>query len=850
MLQHASQTGIEAFKYYGVKVVQAHARALELVSSSTLHAKESVHQSAILATRRALRKVLRAHREEALSLIVGDLTAKGQTLGIKGASFLGVLAGVCSRLPADIAPLAKQKQEYYAFYLREILGSRMLVPKHLASALNDFFVEFTTFEELRADLVPPLEKALLRAPEVVLNDLVSPLFGSISKSIDVAPILANNLSKPLLSNLKSSSASIRDGAISAFSILISRSQDQQALGKVVDEVLLPMSTSKLTAEHRDLHARILAMIPAVHAKAKNMCELLCAILSKEANETAVGNEVTALLCQFQQLPKDTAVTKMVASTCMKGIEDKRPGVRRQWMLGVGLVLWEHRNEGSRKSSDNANLGKLETDCLPCFLKVTEEVVQNPITAVSSGLAVAPLITLSLCQVLLSSVSESTKATIRKAKLMEKVTSTNAKTATLLSPRVYTKLSEPDYPWQIRALLASSVELKNHVESDFALAWSQAIIHLISANDHTKVRDMAMCGLTKAHLENRMNIAKIMINGLWDWYENVEADEKDTAATASKAGTRRLHFVIRSICRPLGQGTYHPDESSKAVMQAQLIDMLVLCRPEITPQAHWIELCLRVGEDPGLIAKTNAKQCLEKVERCLSSHYDSPHASNIRLAAYNAAAELAFVSPDSIIPLLLDRINRDLPVSEILNCGPTETAIARTPEGTAFIDVLSSQKQKYMVDKNSKDYDTVKWEEEMRNQIAKKKGQEKKLTADEKAKVNAQLVKEAGIRQEVRNLEQRLRNGIGYIYALAVGPPTETIMWLSPCLQALTSVVEVGVARLVGDAADEAYLTCSNFVSPRLGSLRRFVGVATLRMLSSQLPPHLEQEPLKGSHPIP
>ena len=822
--------------------MQAHARVLELVLSSSLHSKESIHRSALLVTRRALRKLLRTGGEPALSTIVESLTAKGSPLGVKGASFLGVVAGVCARLPEHQALLAVHKKEYHAFYLREILGSRVQVPKHLASALNDFFAGFTTSGDLRNEIIPPLEKALLRAPEVVLNDLISPLFGSILQSVDVAPILANNLCKPLLSNLKSSNAAVRDGAISAFTILISRSHEQHGLEKVVEEVLTPMSSAKLTADHRALHARILAMIPAVPSKSKSICEMLYTILAKEANETAIGSEVVVLLCQFQHVSDDNAVViNNVTSTCTKGLEDKRPGVRRQWMLGVGHVLWECRDGTLPQTS---GLAKLEVDCLASFLKVTEEVTQNPITALSSGLVVGALITLSLCQKLLQSNSEPIKNTIRKAKVLDKMLSTNAKTATLLSPRHYTRLSEVDFPWQIRALTASSGELKSH-EPDVSLAWAQSFIYLIAGGDLSSIREAAMTALTQTYLRSRTDVADIMINGLWAWYKHVEADEKDTAATASKAGTHRLHFVVHAICPLAGQTKYMSNGSTSAVMQTQLINMLVLCRPEIMLRVHWIELCLRVGEDPGLIAKTQATQCLEKVEQCLTAQEGVTFSTSIHLAAYNTAAELAFVSPETIIPLLLERIRQDLPADQVFNCGPTETAIARTPEGTAFVDVLSTQNQKYVSDKNSKEYNTMRWEEEMRSQIAKKKGQEKKLTPDEKTKVNAQLVKEAGIRRDVRKLERKLRNGIGYILALAVGPPTEAIVWLSPSLQALTQVIEAGAARLIGDAADEAYLACSNFVSSRLGSLRRFVGVATLRTLGAHLPQHLEQEPLKG-----
>jgi len=164
----------------------------------------------------------------------------------------------------------------------------------------------------------------------------------------------------------------------------------------------------------------------------------------------------------------------------------------------------------------------------------------------------------------------------------------------------------------------------------------------------------------------------------------------------------------------------------------------------------------------------------------------------------------------------------------------------------FVDVLGTQSKQQALDKNSKDYETLKWEAEMRSQIAHKKGHEKKLTADEKAKVNAQLTKEAKIRDEVHQLERKLRHGVGFVHALAIGPPIEADLWLGPSMEALVDVVSAGAGRLVGNAADDAYLACANFVSTRLGSMRRFIGIATLRGIgSSSLPEELVQEPLKG-----
>lgn len=190
------------------------------------------------------------------------------------------------------------------------------------------------------------------------------------------------------------------------------------------------------------------------------------------------------------------------------------------------------------------------------------------------------------------------------------------------------------------------------------------------------------------------------------------------------------------------------------------------------------------------------------------------------------------------------IASDLEPSQLASIGPTEVAIYRTPENVAFVDVLSTKKEVAPPSKNAKDYDTLKWEQELRASLAQKQGQQKKLTPEEQAKVKAQLAKEAVTRQEVGAVETKLRRGIGMVQSLAAGPPTDAEAWFGPAVNSLVQIIHNGAGILVGDAAVAAYLSCAERVSPRLGLLRKFIGVATLRAQgTSQIPESLEQEPL-------
>ena len=830
----------------------SHAQVLELCCS--LDVRQSVRHSALVVTRRALRKAVGVedNGEAIVGRIVSLLTAKSQPLGVRSAVFLGVVAGVCARLPNKRTVLEDQKSHYYAFYTREIIGSRSKIPTHIVLGLADFFADFTTSEDLHKDVAPAIEKALLRAPEVVLDDLISPLVNSLPPAIDLTQLMSEYLLKPFLSNIKSQNVAIRNGAMSAFTVLISRCKDESFLGRVTDDILLPLEASKLAAaEQRTIHARMLSLLPWQSTRTETICASLAAVVAKEPNEGALGAEALALTQQLFLLVARGFVisskTKIaVTDAFLKGLSDKRTTMRKAWSLRAGDLLWLLKEQ----AYESPAVFDLVEALVPNLVHIFDEAALNPQAAGQSGLAVAAYVLIALWQDLFEMIkADAVKAAILNAKVYDRVLTSSPRLSFLLNHRIYTKLSAPeDFTWAIRSLVASSRDLTKFGSTSAAGdAWAQALLYLITATDvPSPVHKHSIAALSDVYYDNPATVSDMVIQGLWSWHESIETEDKDTPAAAAKTGNTRLYLAIRSICLQSQMQHHGRDDIDIKVLQSQLINMLVLCRPEILPRVNWIDLCLRVGQDPGALVRAEAVRCLEKVDSFLTVKGSRATPVTIELAAHNTSAELAFVAPDIIIPLLLERIERDLVTDRVKLFGPTEIAIARTPEGTLCVDVLSTKRQNRVLDKNSKDYDTMKWEEEVRSQLAQKKGQDRKLTVDEKAKINTQLAKEATIRSKVLELEQLLKRGLGFINSLATGPPTRAEMWIGRCLKALLDVISAGAQLIVRHAADESYLICSNLVSPRLGSLRRFVGVATLRALgSSDLPDYLEQEPLGG-----
>ncbi|KAF5674331.1 translational activator GCN1 [Fusarium heterosporum] len=823
----------ESWDQFASDIVLTDADALEKCHQQV--SRKSVAHSAIIVTRRGLRKLLSSPEssEKRLSTIVDVLATKGTQSTPRNAVLLGVVAGVSARKDHLRPVLDSLKPKYYEFFTKEITGSRTSVPEHLVLGLGDFFASFATLEEISKELIPTLEKGLLRAPEVILGGVVTPLARSLPDSFDLSQVLEQNLLKPLLSNAKSTNPIIRACALDAFRALVSKCNNAASLEKVVNEIATPLKSGKLASpDHRILHAQMLEVAPLSMSSAEQVASAASLIAAKEGNEGALAAETLALAKALTfLLTHDGEVPKAVLDSVNKGLAEKKIPSRKYWLLRVGVILQSLANA----ESVSAGMAAFVEAVVPKISATFTEVTTNAATAAQSGLIVGAYILTAVSphiqRLLPGSAADSslTKASVTKQSL-----SLDPKSSFLLSHRIYSKITiDEDLRWFSRALTSVFHNMEQHTDNQVALAWSEAIIYLISNQIvPVGVQQETSKTLSELYLHNPKLVSSFIIDGLWDHLKHSESHNKGLSSDA-----HNLIQVVKSICLTPNDVEKSGKTITKEDLETQANSLLVLARQELIPRANWIDLCLRMELDPGELVRKYQDQLVAEIED--KTAFDQK-VDTIKKAAYNAAADLAFVAPETIIPRLLETLCRDLDASQLQDIGPVEAAIFRTPEGTAFVDVLAKKSQQGL-DKNKKDYDILKWEEELKSQLEKKKGQQKKLTPEENAKVNAQLKKESQIRQSITEIEARLLRGIGIIQSLATGPPTDATQWLGTAVSLLIGIMDAGATLVTGDVAPLAYITCAEKVTERLGPMRPFVGVAALRLRGVSLAENYQEE---------
>lgn len=594
---------------FATDIILADADALEKCHQPV--SRKSVTHSAIIVTRRGLRKLFSSNElsKKRLSASVDVLTAKGAQSTSRNAVLLGVVAGVSARKDHLRPILDSLKSKYYDFFAREIIGSRTSVPEHLVLGFGDFFTSFATLEEISKELIPALEKGLLRAPEVILGGVITPLVRCLPDNFDLSKILEQNLLKPLLSNAKSTNAAIRAGSLDAFSALVNKSGDTASLEKVINEVATPLKSGKLASpDHRVLHAQMLQTAPLSEASAEQVANAVAVIAAKEGNESALAAETSALAKAVSfLLTNDAEVPKSVLESVTKGLTEKKIPSRKYWLLRVGGIL-QSINEAQSVSSAMA---AFVDAVIPKVITTFTEVTSNAASAAQNGLIVGAYILTAVSthiqRLLPGSAADLSMA---KASVTKQSLSLDPKSSFLLSPRIYSKVTaDEDLKWFSRALNSIFQGLDKGADNQVTLAWSEAIIHLVTAQSvPATVQQETSKTLSNLYVRSPKLVSSFIIAGLWDYLKHSGSPDKEPSS-----GAHNLIQVVKAICLTPSDIEKTGETINTEDLETQANNLLVLARPELIPRANWIDLCLRMELDPGNLVKKYQDELVTEIE---------------------------------------------------------------------------------------------------------------------------------------------------------------------------------------------------------------------------------------------
>ncbi|KAH9925947.1 ARM repeat-containing protein [Epithele typhae] len=795
---------------------------VDMLLDPTTPGKKSIHKSALVRTRRALR-----HSPGNLSTVMRTLLRPMKALPspLAVVPLLGISIDVTLRLK-DVKDQklttidSAVKTEIIQLYTGSVLMSRAPVGSHISTALHDFISSQVTTSDFAGTILPSMEKALLRSPEISLTITADffPAYAHEVPSDSFRKLLAS-----CLNSAKSSNALVRNSAAVFFKVLADRAKEPADQEHAASELLaLPKAGKTAGPDHRVTLFTMLGGLPSSTSVSPSVVRTALPILAKETHDAAMTALSKSLAPHLlSSLKSDTPLPNDVVIVATKEMTSAKPPVRRAFCSLVGNALL---SIGDTVSEAALAFTKAVIPALEANLKT---VAANPFNAaagtldgyVSVAILLGPLARSKQFDTIISGNSN-----------LHALAVASPKPSFLLWDKVYQKLNgEEEEMWLLHASEATLFYFKNEfITNEQARTLLGSIfLHLVVESNIPAVRRAAVGVVERltAALPEHINLAITSACATYLSKEktpvkaNGSSDELET--TTSKEA--RLPALILA-CAAFGE------DCPLDIKQRMLWDWVLLAHhpgPSGKIRQVWIELCQKARVDPHELVTAHADAILEKVYSAME--VDSKAASGFSEAAYRAVTTLVFVAPEAVLHKLVGHIQSDIAPSNTQSLADDDLAIWATPVGQTYVDVLATKKDE-VPQKKGKGYKDAQWEAEVRKSLASKKasGAGATLSKADQALVQAQLEKEAAVRARVEGIKAKLERGLGLVHALVRAQVEELHSFVSPLATLIREGAFGPAVRLVGETSFTTYLMLSECCSDRLDSYCKWVGVAALR----------------------
>ncbi|KAI0316101.1 ARM repeat-containing protein [Amylostereum chailletii] len=813
------------------QLVASMAILLDAIVQPSVHAKASLQKMALVRTRRALRSApqrLQILMETLLSQAKSDLsltaipllcTTIEVTLRLKN-----VKDTTLTVIPNDI------KAGVLAVYSASVLMSRSPVSSHITKAMSGFLASLKE-DEFTELVLPTMEKALLRSPEHALS-VIGDFFLAYSHALPSD--VFRRILTPTLNCAKSVNPSVRAGSIVLFRVLLEKKATEEGREAAVKELLGFAKAGKSVGPDRQALYSMLGYFSTSPEVSSSMIQVIPALLAKETSEAAIPVLVDALVPHLAfQLKTSAPFQPDVSGILVKEMQSAKPAIRRAFVSLVGNAFW---TVGSLASEEAMAFAR---STLPAFEASLKAVASNPLNS-SAG----PIEGYIAAAVLLGPFS--------RTKVFDDIIPRNAtiqsiasspKPSFVLWDKVYQKLTTPEEDeWLLRVtesiLIYFNVEL---VKNEHCVAernqLGQTLLHLAVDGQEHEFRKRVIVSV-----EHFMSLFPQTVNQIVQQALAAYA-LRSNLSKASVEGENPIRNKQSRVLAFLSTAAAFREDIEPSVREDLLSNLVVLAHHPVicgNSRQGWIDLCQKAHMNPRTVVENRLPELMSSI-----TDASNDSSANFDEACYRAITTLAFVSPGTVLPRVMDQLRSDLD-SEVKTLTELDFGIWTTPEGIAFVDVLASKKPTSMQTKG-KGSELSKWDAEVRQSLAGKKTAAATLSKQDQAFVRAQLTKESKVRERIYQLQARLRRGLQIIKHLVAGGIDEFRSYVSPTAELLlTGGALTKGFRIVGQEAFDVYLDLATCCSDRLDTFGKWIGVATLRSLEvPSIPDDLQAESINS-----
>lgn len=728
------------------------------------------------------------------------------------------------------------KPQVLDFYVNKVLLARLSPSLGSLSLFGNFIQLAVTHYDVKEKIIPALEKASLRSSETAIGYYLPNLLTSLNNDIDIShDFTSSKLLASCFNGLMASSEITSKGAYESLRELIRNhchKAEPECLMAIVSETL-KLFKSVSNKDQKALIIKFLGLNGLAAVSSDIILELL-PIIPKEQNETSLSSLVNVLIQNYfnileGKLPLKKLEKSKIESLVIAGLLDKKLSLRAIWLSEIGDRIFTDIS-----SLRNGEVIEFLSRLKDPFKRTSVETQGAPLQTLANKGILSSLVVISLCGLFKVSGLDMFNSSEENEIITKSLENNTDKPNILGESRIYLKLSnQSEQKWYLRAL-RYSFGFMPVTKSESILFYGKAWLYFaISSNVSHHVRLMCLEFASKAAALNVSLFSDLIIKALYDVLLTKSNDD-------SSMFNYHYKFLasVLSLLSKLGDG-----EMTKKTLK----DLLVAANhQQVSVKNGWVGLCQRSNVDAGEITELYHDSMLDSISFFLS--HDSA-GGFLYSAALKSLGILSFIKPNLITPKIVDRLVSELDLGKLEGLDTEHIKIWRGKEGEPVIDVLQKTK-KQSVDSNTKDYETRKWEEEMRKELAAKKVEKpQRLTKEEQLLVNEQVEKESNIRKEVQSIVDGYVRSIFIVNELvncAIQIDNGTNYWFSLVSQKLLEFSNSDIVyEFIEDSPIKAFLHLSELISERLGNMKKFVGITTLRINNvKNLDPSFLEEPLQ------
>ncbi|KAL4660360.1 eIF-2-alpha kinase activator GCN1 [Arapaima gigas] len=719
----------------------------------------------------------------------------------------------------DTATVEKHKAALLDLYLKTVLMSKNKPQQHILERSSSV-LRHVNHTEFQKQLLPALQKVMLRSPENAMGT-ISCLLASVT--LDLSQY-ALDIGKGLASQLKANNPQLMEEAVWALQHLAQQCSDPTAVQDVVTHLfnILGGSEGKLTVV-----AQKMSVLSGISSCSHHA-------LSGPSSQ-ALSSAVTALFIPYlqQEVHEGTlvhAVGVLSHWNVKLTVEVPRPlldWLKKAFTLKVSTSLVRHAYLQAMLGTFKGDTLNQAMELVPLLLQTVEKAAKQSSqqALLSEGVAAAVL----LCRLsLLDTQTDAKMATFWNLILDEKkplfTTEKFLSQASEESLLTVLQLCERLFLDHAHRLSNSKSQMYHHAIITVLLARSWRVRK--RAQQTVRKLLSSLGGSNLAHgllgeLRTFVNMHKVMTLDML-LSETSELSEMGRSYTPP----RILQEALYTIC-------------SAPALQNDPVEAERLAA-EILVIAHHPSIeAARSGLWPVLLSHMNIN-ATEFVDKHLDSIVNRLFDTDCQQAGWNAVGSLCVLSPDKLLPRVMERVTNQLSDPALLQVIREEYAIMLTPEGELYDKsiVQSAQQEntkKGNLKRENKAYSFKEQiiELELQEEIKKKKGikEEVQLTSKQKEMVQNQLEKESGIRKRLRELHIKLESTAKLLRTLLSRCPPRLSWHLPGVLQVLLPLLH---SPLAAPVLRQHFLDIGVCLMPKeLHYLAVLVGQVTLRLLKPQ-----------------